>query len=282
MISDNGKCFTAQLFKEFLTLHGCNLKLIPRQSPFYGGFYERSHLSIVQSMILLLQEQPQSNWKHALRVAVSYVNRKPFDFSNGYTLCPWEVFKGRRLPSVVEVHAPLADPRPSLQQMEENLPVIAEDTVEIHERFEEIWKQLRQRSFTSIQRRWNPIDNLKLGEKVMRWVHQRARSDKLQPAWEGPYEVQEVLGENRAVVVGREEHVYNLRRFTEPGDIFCEKDVDGEVMIDEICASDEDENPGREPEPTRPKRKAKDEANLNLKKLRVATVEVARGMLLWM
>jgi hypothetical protein len=50
-------------------------------------------------------------WKQLLPLVLRYMNQLPFEAEG--SLSPWEVFKGRRLPRVVEVPAPVDDPRPS-------------------------------------------------------------------------------------------------------------------------------------------------------------------------
>jgi hypothetical protein len=129
IICDNGPCFIAKEFKKFAERHGIAMKYVPRYSGFYAGFYEKHHHTLVQTLITTMEELG-SGWKKALPVATSYLNMKPYEFqSDGMSLTSFEVFKGRS-PQSMAIPAPMVDPRPTDEQMKENVVKIAEEHFE--------------------------------------------------------------------------------------------------------------------------------------------------------
>lgn len=300
VVCDNGRCFSSQEFRMFLSNLGVKIKYIPRHSPFFGGFYERSHLTLIQTMLLILKENavPVERWKKVLPIAVAHMNRRPFESHTSPSLSPWEVFKGRRLPSCVDTPLPVIDPRPTEEQIEDNLETLIDEQNAIKEDFEEIWRVLRERSYKTIARRWVKSDiRLKVGDKVMRWINRRSRT-KLESAWQGPYIVEELRGEARAIVDGIEEHVYNLRKYVErTGSETLPVEQPVISPSPHIAIDDEEDIMPSQSSPRR-KRKASERAEERIKFLvenyeeqptskrtkrvaAVTSVPAARGMLLW-
>ena len=216
IVCDNGACFTAKDFRSFADRWGINVKYIPRYSGFYGGFYEKNHHIMVQTLILMI-EQSGEHWRRMLPLAVRYMNLRPYEFQvDGKSLSPFEVFKGREVRNDVQEAAPVDDPRPTEEQLLENIDDIMSDRKAIAAKFEHIWKDLRAKSFATIEDRYRPGKSpLKLGDKVMRWVPERHRKKIELNRWEGPLTVEKVISEIRVIVNWVEEHVYNLRKFVE-------------------------------------------------------------------
>ena len=117
---------------------------------------------------------------------------------------------------------------------------------------------------------------VKTGDLVLIWIP-KSRREKTSNRWEGPFVVERVLSEVRVVINGKEEHVYNLKKFVR-------KETVGAGETAEILTGDEEVNEQVEEELPRPKRKAAVQAyeNLKSKRARVANISVVpRGMLLW-
>jgi hypothetical protein len=216
VICDNGPCFISTEFVGFLHKWGVAVKHIPRYAGFYAGFYEKSHHILVQTLILIMEESGR-NWMTVLPFAVLCMNLRPFEFQvEGKSICAFEVFKGREI-SDLQVVAPIEDPRPTDSQIADNVITLKSEQRAISEKFEEIWKNLREKSYNTIRKRFKPGKSpLKIGDLVMRWIPDGKRS-KLTNRWEGPFEVQQIVSEVQVVVEGIREHVFNLRRYVAPG-----------------------------------------------------------------
>ena len=210
LVTDNGKCFTSTEFTTFMQRWRVYLRHIPRSSPHRGGFYERSHGLILQTLRALLLEYDTNAWKSLLSLALFYINHRPYDNYDDEVLSPFMVFRGR---SDLSGQKPLEveDPFPTEEVWRDNLKTIRGEQQNIRERFEEIWRFLRERSYKTIRdRQRGPELLLKSGDLVM--VYQEARTrQKLDPRWVGPFEVEEILGSAKARVNGRVEDFFNLK-----------------------------------------------------------------------
>jgi len=250
VVCDNGPCFISAEFKAFVSKWSIGVKYIPRYSGHYAGFYEKSHHILIQTLIICIEEALGADWRKLLPLAVMSMNLRPFEFQvNGKSLSPFEVFKGREI-SELSVPAPLEDPRPTDEQVCDNLDTLGVELFEMREKFEEIWKSLLEKSFRTIAKRYKPTDTLKAGELVLRWVPDTSRR-KLENRWEGPFKIERTISDVIVLIDGKEEHVYNLKRFVQ--------NVDNSK-----------------------KRKIVFEEEPFSKKSRVASVLKPRGMLLWL
>jgi len=293
MITDNGTCFTSGEFYEFLRSWGVKIKHVPRYAGFYAGFYEKNHHIMVQTLIAVIEETGE-NWKKALPVALRHMNMRPYEVTwEGKTLSPFEVFKGRSL-SRLDMTLPAEDSRPSEDVVMDNIAEILKEQEEISNRLEEVWKDLREKSFKTIEKRHKPAkESLKVGDMVMRYLPKRTRK-KYQGRWEGPFVIEKVISDVKVVINGTEEHVFNLKKYegNAPEDrgviTTSSEEQNRNAGNNPDPLDDDDEMDDEEPPPPRQKRKAALDAMEALltggreKRLHVASVVKPRGMLLWL
>lgn len=231
IVCDNGKCFTSYEFQAFLNVNSVSLKYIPRYSPHRGGFYERNHQVLVQTLIATIKEEG-SNWRHALPVVLSHVNNRPFEFQlseEGPLLTPFNVFRGRlfsRAPHLTST-IPTEDLRPNEQVVNDNLVSILAEGIRITKQFEEIWKKLRENSFTTVEKRLVREISWNVGDLVMIYVPARVRT-KLEERWSGPYRIEQIVSDSVVIVDGRQESTYNLKKVIASTGNETERDVEPE------------------------------------------------------
>jgi len=107
--------------------------------------------------------------------------------------------------------APLVDPSPTQEQVQDNVESLMIDHKEVHQEFEETWKRLREKSFRAIEnRKVKGGELLKMRDMVLIWIP-TARRSKTGNRWEGPFPVEFILSNVRVRVNGKEEHVHNLK-----------------------------------------------------------------------
>jgi hypothetical protein len=211
IVCDNGSAFISSEFNRFADQWNCQISYIPRYAAHYAGFYEKSHHILMQTIIALMIESGDK-WKNVLPKAVHHVNRRSFLESDEKSLSPFEVFKARKFDSLA-IPVPIEDPRPTEEQVMDNLEQIENEQQEIGKRFEEVWKDMRGRSIGTLRKRMNgPEFKLEVGDPVMVVVPLRHK-DKAQPRWEGPYLVEEVITPVKVKVNGRVESIQNLKKY---------------------------------------------------------------------
>ena len=211
IVTDNAAVFTGKEFQSFVENWDISHRLTPRYSGWYGGWYERSHATIVKTMSVVLTRTNKS-WKQLLEKVTLWVNSRPYEGISDLT--PFEVFKGRKLFSFVDIALPVEDVIPSDEHFEENLRSIMDEVRFIREQFEEVWVEMRSRSFGVMDKRVKRYDKLSPGDLVYTWIP-KLMQKKLGSRWEGPYQVEKVLNDevgNRVLVNGKMEHAFNLKR----------------------------------------------------------------------
>ena len=216
LVTDNAAVFTGKEFKKLCDSWDIRHRLTPRYSGWYGGWYERSHATIVKTMAILLYDQKRT-WKQLLEMVTLYVNSRPFEGSvNDSALTPFEVFKGRRLFNFTDKVIEVENPIPSQEQVEENLSVIMSEMNTIRESFEDIWMELREKSMSEMERKVQRVELFKEGDSVYVWIP-KLLQQKVGSRWAGPFTVEKMLGENgnRMIVNGKEEHAFNLKKCKE-------------------------------------------------------------------
>ena len=157
-----------------------------------------------------------AKWRDALSVVVSHVNNRPFEYQvtdEGTTLTPFNVFRGRLFSKApfLSSHLPTQDPRPNEKVVNDNLVSILSEQIRVTDQFEEIWKKMRENSFTTIEKRLVREISWKVGDSVMVYIPARART-KLDSRWRGPFIIEQVLSETIVVVDGNQESTYNLKK----------------------------------------------------------------------
>ena len=211
LVTDNGSPFTSEEFGKFLMEMQVHHKFIPRYAPWYGGFYEITHKCLKQTMAALLIERSARDWKMVLGLATHLYNCRGYDESEGETLSPQEVFRGRRATNVwsyagedVEDSLRVSDSTP--EDLQESLS----RRRELVEQFQETWKQMRYRTAREIERRRKGTVDYKVGDMVYVYVPKLQRG-KLDVKWSGPHAVEERLTNTTWKVDGKPEHGFNLK-----------------------------------------------------------------------
>jgi hypothetical protein len=213
LISDNAAVFTCPEFRAFLELWAVHGKQIPRYSPWYGGFYEAGHKALVKTLIAILNGPDKNrNWQKDLMVATMHYNSRCYEFTGANSLSPQEVFRGRQRSSpwtrkIMEVE----DPTPTEMQMIDAVESICTNRSFIIKVFDDTWKRMRTAAIKEIGKRHKNAEQLRLGDRVYVWVPRLTRG-KLDPQWEGPFEITEKLSPVMWLVNGKVEHVYNLKK----------------------------------------------------------------------
>jgi hypothetical protein len=208
IVSDNAQGLTSRELKQFLDKWNTASKTIPRYAPWYGGWYERGHLTLMKTLSALVIESGENNWKKKLQEAVFYYNTRPFEFDDGVGLSPHEVFRGRKLVNqwVVDedMEIPLSESRVFIAE-------IIKEREKIGELFEEIWKRMREVVRKEMERRQRGSERYEVGDYVYVFVPPETKG-KLDPAWIGPFRVDKVLSSVLYQVGNKIEHNNNLKR----------------------------------------------------------------------
>jgi hypothetical protein len=216
LICDNAAVFTGNEFRDFLSEWRVKVKFVPRYSGHYAGFYERSHRILLEALIIILNESGVT-WKKALPLALWFRNNRPFELqdADGPLLTPFAVFKGR-LGRPKGIAMTTDDNRPSEEIQSNNLAGMVREQQNLKERFEEVWKNLREKSFKTIKEKKSGELKLAVGDMVFSYIPVRRRS-KLDVRWSGPFPVEELISDILVKVNGRVEHVFNLKKFKTDG-----------------------------------------------------------------
>jgi hypothetical protein len=214
LVTDNAKALTGKEMEGFLTDLKIQHKLVPRYSGFYGGWYERQHATLVKVLSCLT---PTGNgWEKKLQLAVFYTNLRPFDESTsgtGEVLSPFEVFKGRIRPKLVDQLMKTDQPLPTDEQVMEGLSVTQEELQGIRDKYEEVWKLMRQERFLSMKdKSHGRVAEFSVGDRVYVWIP-KLLQNKIGSRWEGPYNVESKVTESGTIwmVNGKAEHAYNMK-----------------------------------------------------------------------
>ena len=210
LMSDNAEIFKSNLFASLMTAWGIEHRFVPRYAPWYGGFYEITHRTLVKVLAAVMMESKVSNWRDAIKLATYLYNCRPYESSSPDALSPQEVFRGRR--SVMwkaadidyeeALHVDNAD--------EQEIKAIQEARAKIYEEFETVWMEMRNKSAREIARKERRIIQYKVGDLVMVFVPRFLRK-KVDPKWQGPHRIERKVSDCLWVVNGKEEHVYNLK-----------------------------------------------------------------------
>ena len=251
IVSDNALVFNSEEFREFTSNWQVGHKFIPRYSPWYGGFYEVSHKSLIRTLITLM-ETTKAKWRNVLATATLYHNCRIYEFTNN-ALSPQEVFRGRKLMSVwTTPPMPVEDPIPRDPVVMDNLPRIIAERDLLASTYESVWQQMRKASMKEIARRNKRKVVFKEGDRVFVWVHRLARR-KLESKWRGPFVIDEAITPVLFMVRGRVEHCYNLKKaYDNAGQLVgadAEVDLDdgpelSERVLKVLSGSDKNESPG--------------------------------------
>ena len=256
MVTDNAAVFCSVEFEEFLVSWGIVGRRVPRYSGFYAGWYERAHATIVKTMSILLLENPRKKWHHLLPIVTMCVNNRPYEFTveGEQDLSPFEVFKGRKREGFFNNTMDVDNPAPNEEQFQENIPVMLQEIDLVRYRFEEIWKSLREKSYSTMEGKIKRVDKLEVGDQVYSWIPKLLQS-KYGERWQGPFVVEEVLSNSGTLVLirGKVEHAYNLKKVNWRGSAVENPTLDA-----------------RTDPPPRPKRKITDEQGAVSKRVRIA------------
>ena len=210
LITDNAATFCSEEFEAFLNCWQVQHKRIPRYSPWYGGFYEAPHKSLVRIMITLMMTAG-AEWRQVLAAATLYHNCRPYEGAET-ALCPQEIFRGRKLMNVWHnISMDVEDDIPRDPVVHTNLPRIIQVRDRLRAEYEAVWKQMRRMSAREIERRARHVVTFSEGDKVFIWINRLAR-DKLGCRWEGPYRIEKKISNVVFQVNGRSEHAYNMKR----------------------------------------------------------------------
>lgn len=141
LITDNAQNLTSDEIKRLLERWGVVGKTLPRYSPWYGGWYERGHQTLMKCLSALVMESG-SNWKKKLQEAVLYYNTRPFEYDDGTGLSPHEVFRGRRLWN--PWNSPVGGIDAVHGELREHAVAVVRERERIGSLFEEIWIRCRK------------------------------------------------------------------------------------------------------------------------------------------
>ena len=258
LMTDNAKVFLADEFRSFISRWSVEARTVPRYSGFYAGWYERQHGVLVKMMATVGVGR---NDKH-LKLVLLYANSRPYEHCTetvGACLSPFEVFKGRKVYGFLDKSINCEDPSPNQDQFEENISGIRGESQAIAEQFEEIWKQLRASSMSSLKARVRPAATIKEGDYVYSWIPKLLQV-KDGSRWDGPMLVQKQITPSGTMflVNGKVEHAFNLKKAF-------------------VREHDRPINDARELEPvSKPKRKLPIQNQDQRKRVRVAAVMASR------
>jgi hypothetical protein len=207
--SDNAEVFTCRETQMLLRSWGVDHRLIPRYAPWYGGFYEVVHKTLAKTIAAVMLETAVSDWRRTLQVATFLYNSRPYKCDSG--LCPHEVFRGRRSIAVwTDDGLDVEDALRLTDDIEGTTQIALDERKRLLEWHEEVWIEMRAASAREIQRRMKGTDRVRVGAEVYVYVP-RIRRNKTEPAWVGPYKVEEKLSSVTWVVNGKVEHSFNLK-----------------------------------------------------------------------
>lgn len=217
LVSDNAEIFESGLFEALLRAWGVRHRPIPRYAPWYGGFYEITHRTLVKTLTAVIMEREMSDWKKSLSLATFLYNCRPYEHAGDSGLSPQEVFRGRQtrklwMEATVEYEDSVLQ---DAEAMDEIRATIAERR-RLVEYFEGIWMDMRNSAVTEIARRQKKADPFKVGEDVYVYVP-RLRRKKTDPKWAGPYPLEKKESHSIWHVNGKREHVFNLKRAMSTG-----------------------------------------------------------------
>ena len=212
VVSDNGTYFHSNEFQSLLRKWSVVGRFTPRYSPFYGGFYEISHRSLILVLTSIVQETKE-NWRRKSPEALMYYNMRCYENTEGIMLSPHEVFRGRKLVNPWNTATMNTDEQwPSDQVVRDATVAVMREREEIGEMYEDIWKRMREASMREMNRRIKKKDGFEEGDFVYVWVPKELRANKISLRWDGPFRVEKVLGPTRYLVGQKEEHSYNLKK----------------------------------------------------------------------
>ena len=110
-------------------------------------------------------------WQRFLQLAVWYSNARPYEVVGiSETLSPFEVFRGRKVWGFFDKSAFFDDPAPEESEIVDGVETVLSESKLVAESFEEIWKQLRARSFEALSRRVRVEDVFAEGEYVYIYI----------------------------------------------------------------------------------------------------------------
>jgi hypothetical protein len=214
LVTDNGKALigaeVAGLLRDYMVEH----KRIPRYSGFSGGWYERQHATLVR--ILASISIASNTWARYLKLALLYANLRPYEGSVeivGRVMSPFEVFRGRMRPRILESNIAVDNPVPSDEQVGNGLSTIQREMAVVRENFEGIWKANRQVSFNCMAEKQQREARVEVGDMVYVWIP-KLLQDKIGARWEGPYLIEDRVTKEGTIwkVNGKQEHAYNLKK----------------------------------------------------------------------
>jgi hypothetical protein len=209
LITDNAQNLTSDEIKRLLERWGVVGKTLPRYSPWYGGWYERGHQTLMKCLSALVMESG-CNWKKKLQEAVLYYNTRPFEYDDGTGLSPHEVFRGRRLWN--PWNSPVGGIDAVHGELRDHAVAVVRERERIGSLFEEIWIRCREAVMKEIKRKQKGSEKFKVGDYVYVFVPPELRENKLDVRWEGPYRIDKVLSSVVYQIGNKIEHILNLKR----------------------------------------------------------------------
>ena len=217
VVSDNGTYCRSAEVQEMLSRWCTVSKYTPRYSPWYGGFYEVSHRSIIMVLAAVVREN-RNGWRKTLQEAVMYYNQRCYEGSNGTYLSPHEVLRGRKLVNPWNrASLEVADSWPNETVTTSAIQKIITEREKIHNMYEEIWKEMRSTSMKEMMRKPHKHEKFELGDYLYVWMPRELRGSKLASKWDGPYRVEKNLGPTRYMVGNKEEHAFNPKKAVTEG-----------------------------------------------------------------
>ena len=218
---DNGGCFISAIYGDFMTSIGVKLTHIPRYSPQYGGFYERSHGVLHAAMkAVLVSWGFNHKWFEAIPILLHYINTRVVDGDSDGGFTPFQLMFCRQPRSTVTnfrvsdyedeaIKRLIASKRTG-----EEVKFRLKESKALWNLYEQKWQQLREKSRLEINRNARPTEESLLKENAVVWTYQPAES-KLGVRWEGPWRVLKMYGQVAEVIhiqsgTIRTEHIYNL------------------------------------------------------------------------
>ena len=91
IVTDSGPCFRSRKFLTFTGTNNIHTAFIPAHSSTYGGWFERSNLSLQTSLRILIAQRPQHMWEEHLHRALHVCNSRPYDIRDRSGLCPLDI-----------------------------------------------------------------------------------------------------------------------------------------------------------------------------------------------
>ncbi|XP_048511338.1 uncharacterized protein LOC125500979 [Athalia rosae] len=203
ILSDRGRSFDNENMKEFLRINGVNHVMTSGYHPQTNGSLERSHTGLVEYLRHFTNDQAE--WDTLLPDAMRCYNAAVHE---GTKFTPHEMAFGK--PKRTPGSLPLAKHLPTTVKYMEKL------VTRLDELAEEGGNNLnaaKRRSKERYDRKINPV-TFNVGDQV--YAKREART-KLDPYYDGPYEVVELLGLNTAIITDRNgkrklKHLDKLKR----------------------------------------------------------------------